>query len=85
VAVARAAAHLEAGNVGVAAEALAAIDLVLVDRYQPYWTVVADVAHRQQDPDRARTARERALLLTHDPAVRQHLLTRWTEESGPIS
>ncbi|MCX6520282.1 MAG: RNA polymerase subunit sigma-70, partial [Actinobacteria bacterium] len=46
VAVARAAAHLEAGNVGVAAEALAAIDLVLVDRYQPYWTVVADVAHR---------------------------------------
>ena len=82
VAVARAAAHLESGNVDVAADALAAVDPVLVDRYQPYWTVVADVAHRLGDADGARTARERALRLTDDPAVRQHLLARWSDEPG---
>lgn len=80
VAVARAAAHLEAGQVAVAADALAAIDLALVERYQPYWTVVADVALRRQDVREVSAARQRALDLTDDPAVRAHLLARWTEQ-----
>ena len=83
VAVARAAAHLEAGDVAVATEALAAIDVALVERYQPYWTVVADVAHRRQEVATASAARERALELTVDPAVRHHLITRWSERPEP--
>jgi RNA polymerase sigma-70 factor (ECF subfamily) len=77
VAVARAAAHLEAGAPDTAADGLAAIDLTLVEHHQPYWTVLAEVAHRRQDMPTTEAARERALQLTTDHAVRDHLQTRW--------
>jgi predicted RNA polymerase sigma factor len=73
VAVARAAATLEAGDAAAAADALAAIDASLVEQHQPFWVVLAAVADRTHDPDTARTARAKALELTTDPAVRRHL------------
>jgi len=77
VAVARAAAHLEAGEPDTAADGLEAIDLSLVEHHQPYWTVLAEVAHRRHDAPTTALARDRALRLTTDHAVRAHLETRW--------
>jgi RNA polymerase sigma-70 factor (ECF subfamily) len=77
VAVARAVAHLEAGNSATASSALAAIDDQLVRGYQPYWTVLADVAHDRADAGLTAEARARALDLTSDAAVRRHLTNRW--------
>jgi RNA polymerase sigma-70 factor, ECF subfamily len=77
VAVARAAAHLEAGAPDTAAEGLAAIDPTLVESHQPYWTVLAEVAHRRHDTPTTASARDQALRLTTDQAVRNHLETRW--------
>lgn len=77
VAVARAAALLEAGAPHTAELGLVAIDAALVERYQPYWTVVAEVAGARGDLGRVAVARERALALTSDPAVRRHLVSRW--------
>lgn len=79
VAVARAAAHLEAGAVDVAADGLAAIDAALVDTYQPYWTLLAELAARRGDAEGGAAARARALALTGDPAVRDHLERRWSD------
>ena len=77
VAVARAAAHLEAGAADVAAAGLAAIDHSLVELHQPYWTVLAEVADRQGNADLRAAARAKALRLTADAAVRAHLTARW--------
>ncbi|MFN8023017.1 MAG: hypothetical protein U0Q03_15940 [Acidimicrobiales bacterium] len=83
VAVARAAAHLAAGHVQVAHEALGAIDEGLAQRYQPFWTVRADVALARGDVDVVEPARRRALDLTVDPAVRGHLERRWSAVRPP--
>jgi RNA polymerase sigma-70 factor (ECF subfamily) len=77
VAVARAAAHLEVGAIDVAADGLTAIDPSLVQRYQPYWTLVAELAARRADAATATAARSRAIELTADPVVRAHLEERW--------
>jgi RNA polymerase sigma-70 factor (ECF subfamily) len=77
IAVARAAAHLEAGQPHIAARALGAIDQGLVDRYQPYWTVLAEVSAALDRSEATDAARTRALELTSDPAVRRHLANRW--------
>ncbi|MEQ1699822.1 MAG: DUF6596 domain-containing protein [Ilumatobacteraceae bacterium] len=77
VAVARAAAHLEAGALDAAAAGLSAIEASLVEQHQPYWTVLAEVADRQADATTRHIARERALHLTSDAAVRAHLEARW--------
>lgn len=81
VAVARAAAHLEAGAVAVATAGLDAIDAGLVDHYQPYWTVRADVARRAGDDVAAAAARARALALTGDAAVAAYLARRWAADA----
>lgn len=83
VAVARAAALLEAGAIDLAADGLDAIDAALVEHYQPYWTVRADVALRSGDVDTSVHARERALALTDDDAVRHHLRRRWGAGPAP--
>jgi hypothetical protein len=75
--VARAAAHLEAGAPDTAADGLAAIDPPLVESHQPFWTVLAEVAHRRHDAPTMAAARERALELTTDHAIREHLEARW--------
>jgi RNA polymerase sigma-70 factor (ECF subfamily) len=77
VAVARAAAHLEAGAPDIAEQGLAAIDRSLVDDHQPFWTVLAEIAQQRHDSPTAAAARERALQLTTDHAVRAHLEARW--------
>ena len=77
VAVARAAAHLEAGSIDTAADGLAAIDASLVEGHQPYWTVLAEVADRRHDTATRDVARDHALRLSTDPAVRAHLEARW--------
>jgi RNA polymerase sigma-70 factor (ECF subfamily) len=77
VAVARAAAHLEAGSPDTAALGLAAIDATLVEHHQPYWTVLAEVAQRRHDGPTTTAARQRAIELSTDRAVRDYLETRW--------
>lgn len=77
VAVARAVAHMEAGDLAAAADGLAAIEPSLVDGYQPYWTVTAELAARRGDLAARDAAAARAITLTDDPAVRAHLETRW--------
>lgn len=77
VAVARAAAHVEAGSIDIAAKGLGAIDLPLIEHYQPFWTVLAELAERRGDTLTAATARSRAIDLTSDPAVLVYLRQRW--------
>ena len=54
--------------------ALAAIDPRTVVAYQPYWAALAHLAAAAGDDGVARAARERAVGLTTDPAVRRFLL-----------
>jgi RNA polymerase sigma-70 factor (ECF subfamily) len=82
VAVARAVALLESGSIDSAASGLLAIDISLVASYQPYWTVLAEVASRTGDTDAVLKARTRALELTSDPAIRAHLEQRWRDSNG---
>jgi len=44
-----------------------------VDGYQPYWAALAHLAAADGDAETARAARERALGLSTDPAVRRFL------------
>ena len=65
-----AAAHGPAAGLG----ALAALAAETVDTYQPYWAALAHLAAAAGDGERARVARERAVGLSSDPAVRRFLL-----------
>ncbi|MGA8839680.1 MAG: hypothetical protein WB491_04230, partial [Candidatus Aquilonibacter sp.] len=47
--------------------------------YQPYWAARADMLARCDEVEQARTAYERALGLTIDPAVREYLTSRREE------
>jgi RNA polymerase sigma-70 factor (ECF subfamily) len=72
-AVARVAARLEAFG---PTDALAHLDALETDRtsaYQPYWVVRATVLRRLGDPD-SEAAFDRAIGLTSDPALRNHLV-----------
>ncbi len=44
--------------------------------YQPYWALAAHLLDRMDRPDEARAARERAIGLCEDPAMRAFLLGR---------
>lgn len=54
--------------------ALAAIDAGAVANYQPYWAALAHLEARAGHGERAHFARERAVGLSSDPAVRRFLL-----------
>ncbi len=55
-------------------QALAALDASSTASYQPYWATLAHLERSAGDDERARVARERAVGLTSDPAVRRFLL-----------
>jgi RNA polymerase sigma-70 factor (ECF subfamily) len=76
VAVARAAALCDAGDVDGAGAALDALPPAEVARYQPYWVTRARVAECRGDLAAARGALERGIGLTEDPAVRDYLIRR---------
>ncbi len=54
--------------------ALAAIEVEAVASYQPYWAALVHLETLAGNGDGARIARERAVGLTSDPAVRRFLL-----------
>ena len=54
--------------------ALAALAADDVDGYQPYWAALAHLAAPEGDVTTAQSARERAVGLSTDPAVRRFLL-----------
>lgn len=78
--VARAAAHMQAGDPATALRMLDALGSTPVAAYQPFWVVRAHCLHRTgADPTPAARV---ALGLTEDPAVRRHLAAtfrRWSE------
>jgi len=59
--------------------ALGALAVDVVDGYQPYWAALAHLAAAEGDAKTAQAARERAVGLSTDPAVRRFLL-RATEQ-----
>lgn len=78
--VARAAAHMQAGDAVAGLRMLDALESSRAAPYQPFWVVRAHRLHRT-GADPAPAARV-ALGLTEDPAVRRHLaetFRRWSE------
>ncbi|MBK6685786.1 MAG: RNA polymerase subunit sigma-70 [Deltaproteobacteria bacterium] len=73
VAVARAAALLEAGDLQGGQHALDALTAEDAHRYQPYWVTRARLYELRGAPSEQRAALRRALGLTEDPAVRSFL------------
>ena len=71
--VGRAAALGEALGTGPALVALDELPAASVAQYQPYWALLMHLHERLGDRDAAATARQRALGLTKDPAVRRFL------------
>ena len=76
--VSRAGAVGAANGAAAGRAALAALPAEDVDGYQPYWAALAHLAAAEGDVATARAARERAVGLSTDPAVRRFLL-RGTE------
>jgi len=76
VAVSRAAALLDAGDVETAQAALSALDADDVAAYQPYWVTRARLAELTGDLAATAAHLERALGLTEDAAVRAFLAER---------
>jgi len=72
--VSRACAVGEARGAAAGLGALAALDARAVATYQPYWAALAHLAAAAGDAVTAGAARERAVGLTTDPAVRRFLL-----------
>jgi len=66
----------EAASAAAGLAMLDAIDGERIGAYQPYWVARATLLRRTGDEARARTALERAIGLTEDPAVRAFLLTQ---------
>lgn len=73
VAVARAAALLDAGDISAAQTAFAALEAEQVAGYQPYWVTRARLAELTGDARAKHTFLERALGLTESLAVRRFL------------
>jgi RNA polymerase sigma-70 factor (ECF subfamily) len=71
--VARARAHGMADGPHVALRLLGELPVDRVASYQPYWVTMADALRRAGDHTGADAALRRALDLTTDPAVRDHL------------
>ena len=76
VAVSRAAALLDSGDLDAAQAALSALDADDVAAYQPYWVTRARLAELTGDLAATAAHLERALGLTEDPAVRAFLAER---------
>jgi RNA polymerase sigma-70 factor (ECF subfamily) len=72
--VSRACALGDARGAAAGRAALFAIDTRAVAGYQPYWASLAHLAAAAGDDETARAARERAVGLSTDPAVRRFLL-----------
>jgi len=72
--VSRACAVADAHGAAAGLAALAAIDPKDVRSYQPYWAALAHLAAARGDAATASAARERAVGLSTDPAVRRFLL-----------
>ncbi|WP_439597091.1 RNA polymerase sigma factor [Falsiroseomonas sp.] len=70
---ARAAALLEAGDIRAAEAALAALPAERVAAYQPYWATRAALLRCQGRDAEEAAARQRAIGLTEDPAIRDFL------------
>lgn len=75
--VARAAAHAEAHGAGAGIEILDGIPAERVATYQPYWALVAHLRQRLGRTADAHDAAHRAVGLTSDPAIREHLIARY--------
>ena len=75
-AVARASAHLHARRPDVARAVLTELDRAAAERYQPYWVTLAELAVTAGDTDGAEQAWVRALELTADSGVADHLRRR---------
>jgi RNA polymerase sigma-70 factor (ECF subfamily) len=73
VLVARAALLLEAGDAGAARRALDALEGQAVAGYQPYWVALARLLRAEGRAAEAAAARQGALGLTEDPALREFL------------
>src|SRR5690348_4963346 len=74
--VGRAAAIAEARDAQTAWRLLQTIPGQAVAGYQPYWALAAHLLERLQRRDEARTARERAIGLCEDPAMRAFLMRK---------
>jgi RNA polymerase sigma-70 factor (ECF subfamily) len=71
--VARCAAILHARGHDHALRELEKLDASTVQSYQPYWAVLASAFQHAGQHTRARNARDRAIELTGDPAIRAYL------------
>lgn len=76
VLVGRATAHGHASGPAAALALLAELPPDRVAGYQPYWAALAHFACAAGQGDRAADARDRAIALSRDPAVRAWLATR---------
>lgn len=76
VEVARAAAHGQAHGARTGLDLLDAIAADRVADYQPYWSTRAHLLRQVGRDDEAREAAQRAVGLTTDPVVRDHLIDR---------
>jgi RNA polymerase sigma-70 factor (ECF subfamily) len=83
IAVGRAAALLEAGDLEAAAKSLDAIEPADAQSYQPYWVLRAGLAEASGDRAAARSFLERGIGLTEDAAVRAFLLERFEALGEP--
>jgi RNA polymerase sigma-70 factor (ECF subfamily) len=72
-AVARAAVHAEAFGPEAGLAQLRVLVPEDIETYQPYWAALAHLAALAGHRGDAETAQERAIALTHDPAVRAYL------------
>jgi RNA polymerase sigma-70 factor (ECF subfamily) len=66
----------EAQGAGAGLALLDALDEKTIATHQPYWAVRAHLAAMLGDTHGARRARERAIGLTEDPAIRAYRLAR---------
>lgn len=67
------------------ADGLAELDSIpasLASDHQPYWVARGHLLQRTGNPDASRTAYQRAIGLTEDPAVRDFLLKEIASEGG---
>ncbi len=71
--VGQAVALAEAGSVAQGLDVLKAVAAADVAGYQPYWVALAHLQRRAGNAPAAQAALERALGLTSDPRVREHL------------
>jgi len=73
VRIGRAVAQAEAGDVAAGLATLAALPEAAVRAHQPYWVALAHLRRMQGQPKAADDALRRAIGLTEDPRLREHL------------